>query len=251
MAAFAPTKNKLASAHEDGNLIIWDVQSGDKLREFRHPLQTPTDDTDQAWQLVFSPDGSLLMSYTEDVPDSQLWDVERGEEILEFPSDEFGNIGMFSPCGQYLTGISNRKNIILWDVKHRETLTKLPWAPEFAYSSCGSYLACGRQDPEGILLWDLKRREICKRLPLPKGGQGVHSLKFSPSGQYLAFGAAWETDLEKVPIHLWEVGTGKHIVTFSGHVSDIQAVAFSPNNEFLASASFDGSILLWNLKPYL
>ncbi|MYB94327.1 hypothetical protein F4054_13705 [Candidatus Poribacteria bacterium] len=50
---------------------------------------------------------------------------------------------------------------------------------------------------------------------------------------------------------LYQVATGKHIVTFLGHVSDIQAVAFSPNNELLASASFDGSILLWDLTPYL
>ena len=251
LAALAPTNNRLASAHEGGNLIIWDVQSGDKLREFKHPLQASTDDSDPAWKLVFSPNGSLLMSYTEDGPNIRLWDVERGEEIQELPSDEFGNIGMFSPCGQYLTGISNGKNIILWDVKHRETLTKLPRGPEFAYSPCGSYLACGVEDTEGILLWDLKRREICKRLPLPVGCQGVHSLKFSSCGQYLALGAAWETGLEKVPICLWEVETGKHIVTFWGHFTDVQAVAFSSNNELLASASFDGSILLWDLKPYL
>ena len=251
VAVFTPISSKLASAHEGGSLIIWDVRSGDKLHAFRHPLQTSTDDTDQVWKLMFSPDGKLLISDAEYGPNARLWDVERGEEILEFPSDEFGNIGMFSPCGQYLTGIFKGKNIILWDVKHRETLTKLAWAPEFAYSSCGSYLACGRQDPEGILLWDLKRREICKRLPLPEGCQGVHSLRFSSCGRYFALGAAWETGLEKVPICLWEVGTGKHIVTFWGHTTDVQAVAFSPNNELLASASFDGSILLWDLIPYL
>ena len=252
VAAFAPTKNKLASAHEGGNLIIWDVQSGDKLREFRHPLQTPTDDSDPAWKLVFSPDGSLLMSYTEDVPDSRLWDVERGEEILEFPSDEFADIGAFSPCGRYLVGTS-WKNIIFWDVKRRKILTTPPflWTSEFAYSPCGSYLACGVEDAEGILLWDLKRREIHKQLPLPEGCQDVHSLRFSSCGRYLALGAAWETGLEKVPTCLWEVETGKHIVTFWGHFTDVQAVAFSPNNELLASASFDGSILLWDLKPYL
>ncbi len=250
-AALAPTNSKLASAHQGGNLIIWDVQSGDKLRAFRHPLQTSTDDSDQAWKLVFSPDGSLLISYTEDEANVRLWDVGRGEEIQEFPSDEIDNIGTFSPCGQYLTGTANGKNIILWDVKHREILTKFPWAPEFAYSSCGSYLACGRQDWEGILLWDLKHREIYKRLQLPEGCQGVHSLRFSSCGQYLAFGAAWETGLEKVPVCLWEVETGKRIVTFWGHFTDVQAVAFSPNNELLASASFDGSILLWDLTPYL
>ena len=253
VTAFTPTNNKLASAYEGGNLIIWDVPSGDTLREFRHPLQTPTDDSDQVWKLMFSPDGKLLMSDAEYGPNARLWDVERGEEIQEFPSDEFGNIGTFSPCGQYLTGISSGKNIILWDLKRRETLTTLSflWASEFAYSSCGSYLACGGEDPEGILLWDLKRREIYKRLLPPEGGQDVHSLKFSSCGQYLTLGAAWETGLEKVPICLWEVETGKHIVTFWGHTTDVQAVAFSPNNELLASASYDGSILLWDLTPYL
>ena len=252
LAALAPTNNTLASAHEGGNLIIWDVQSGDKLRAFRHPLQASIDDSDQAWKLVFSPDGNLLMSYTEDGPNIRLWDVEHSEEIQEFPSNEIEKIRAFSPCGQYFVGTS-WKNIILWDVKHRETLTTRPFrlASAFAYSPCSSYLACGGEDPEGILLWDLKRREIYKRLLPPEGCQDVHSLKFSPCGQYLALGAAWQTGLEKVPICLWEVETGKRIVTFWGHFIDVQAVAFSPNNELLASASFDGSILLWDLTPYL
>ena len=252
LTALAQTNNKLASAHEGGALIVWDVKSGDKLYEFMHPLQTPTDDTDRVWKLMFNPDERLLMSDAAYGPNARLWDVERGEEILKFPSDEFGDIGMFSPCGRHLVG-SAGKNIVLWDVKHREILTKLPFlrASEFAYSPCGSYLACGGEDPEGILLWDLKRREICKRLQLSEECQDVHSLRFSSCGRYLALGAAWETGLEKVPICLWEVRTGKHIVTFCGHATDVQAVAFSPNNELLASASFDGSILLWDLKPYL
>ena len=252
LAAFTPTNNKLASAHEGGNLIVWDVRSGDKLHAFRHPLQTPTDDSDQVWKLMFNPDGKFLISDAQYGPNARLWDVERGEEIHEFPSDEFWDIEMFSPCGRHLVG-SAGKNMILWDVKHREILTKFPFlrASEFAYSPCGSYLAFGGEDPEGILLWDLKRREIYKRLQLSEGGQDVHSLIFSSCGRYLALGAAWETGLEKVPICLWEVGTGKHIVTFWGHFTDVQAVAFSPNNELLASASFDGSILLWDLKSYL
>ena len=253
VAAFTPINSKLALAHKGGNLIVWDVQSGDKLHAFRHPLQTPTDDSDQVWKLMFSPDGRLLISDAEYGPNVRLWDVERGEEIQDFPSDEFGDVGTFSPCGQYLTGISSGKNIILWDLKRRETLTTLRFlrACEFAYSPCSSYLACGGEDTRGILLWDLKRREIYKWLLPPEGCEDVHSLKFSSCGQYLALGAAWETGMEKVPICLWEVETGKHIVTFWGHTTDVQAVAFSPNNELLASASFDGSILLWDMEPYL
>ena len=100
-------------------------------------------------------------------------------------------------------------------------------------------------------LWDVENREEVHEFPSDEIG-GIMGLwdcrGFSPCG---SFGSHWEQGLEKVPICLWEVATGKHIVTFWGHVSDIQAVAFSPNNELLASASFDGSILLWDLKPYM
>ena len=52
-------------------------------------------------------------------------------------------------------------------------------------------------------------------------------------------------------ICLWEVETGKQIVTFRGHPTDVRALAFSPDNKLLASASYDGTILLWDLTPYL
>ena len=166
----------------------------------------------------------------------------------------------FSPCGAYLVRSEVRMEepqyeevTCLWDVERNEILTMLPFrhASTFAYSPCSSYCACGGEDAEGILLWDLKRREIYKWLQLPEECHCVHSLKFSSCGQYLAFGVAWEPTLERVPICLWEVETGKHIVTFLGHSTDVQGIAFSPNNEILASASFDGSILLWDLNPYL
>ena len=143
-AALAPTNNKLASAHQGGDLIIWDVQSGDKLRAFRHPLQTSTDDSDQAWKLVFSPDGSLLVSYTEDEANVRLWDVGRGEEIQEFPSDEIRqHRNVFSVWTDTLLVFPVGKTSFCGMSNVATTLTTLPWAPEFAYSSCGSYLACG------------------------------------------------------------------------------------------------------------
>ena len=42
-----------------------------------------------------------------------------------------------------------------------------------------------------------------------------------------------------------------NIATFSGHSSDIQDLAFSPDRTMLATGSYDKTILLWNLKPYI
>ena len=147
-------------------------------------------------------------------PSARLWDVEQGEEIHEFPSGEIGGIiGLwdnrgFSPCGSYLVcGYAQTEEAIcLWDVEQKEILTTLPlrYASTFAYSLCGTYLACGGEGAAGILLWNLKRSEVHKRLSLPDGCRATHALTFSSCGQYLAFGAAWEPNLEKVPICLWE-----------------------------------------------
>ena len=263
-AAFAPQANRLACLDEAGILIVWNLETMEKICQFTH-LHERFPDAEMA-TLEFSPDGKLLLSETDHRPSVRLWDVERGEEIREFPGDEIGGImGLwdnqgFSPCGSYLSctearteELSYGETICLWDVRRREVLTTLPFrhASRFAYSPCGLYLACGGEDPKGILLWDLKRREIYRWLSLPTGCQETHALTFSTCGRYLAFGAAWERDFEKVPIHLWEVETGGHIVTFWGHPTDVQGLAFSPNNQLLASASFDGSILLWDLRPYL
>lgn len=262
--ALAPQVNRLACLDEKGVLIVWNLETMEKICQFTH-LYERFPDAEMA-TLEFSPDGKLLLSETDHRPSVRLWDVARGEEIREFPGNEIGGImGLwdnrgFSPCGSYLActeasteELSYGEALCLWDVRRREILTTLPFrhASRFAYSPCGLYLACGGEDPEGILLWNLRCREIYRWLSLPTGCQETHSLTFSSCGQYLAFGAAWEHGFEKVPIHLWEVGTGDHIVTFWGHPTDVQDLAFSPNDEFLASASFDGSILLWDLTPYL
>lgn len=36
---------------------------------------------------------------------------------------------------------------------------------------------------------------------------------------------------------------------YSGHRGDVTAVAFNPNMQQLASASLDGTVMLWNFKP--
>ncbi|MCG9134358.1 WD40 repeat domain-containing protein [Candidatus Poribacteria bacterium] len=244
----APTGTLFAYADADGTLKVWDVRNGEKCYELTHRLheddEADEDNKDEIRKLAFSPDGSLLASESR-FTSVRLWDMERGEAINTFPVDSVGGIIGFSPCGQYLACIG--EEILLWDIAHRKLhKTGLNQGPFI--SACRHYFVCSGDE---TVLYDLTRREILQQLPLPEESDRIFCAAFSPCERYLAGGAWWQEGIEKVPIYVWEVASGKQLATLRGHPTDVQDLAISPDNSLLASASYDGSILLWDLKSII
>ncbi len=221
--AFSPTGHRIASADQDNNIHIWECSSGESWKkhitiindeEFTYGLlHSPTG-------LAFSPDGKRLASISRSRNwKACLWDVATGKQIAELPLKPLSGRAYRG----YDTGI--------------------------AFSPRGDIIAGGKWGE--IVLWDATDGKVLMTLPQPEESQRPITLCFSPSGQYLASGAWWQSGLEKVPIRLWEVTTGKNIATFWGHTTDVQCFAFSQDGTLLVSGGHDGAIYLWDLKPYL
>lgn len=202
-AAFAHKSNLLACGDSEGTVYVWDVPQ-------QHTQHTLKAHQDWVHSITFSPDEKLLASITRNGPESRLWDVESGEAIETFP-DRIYPI-TFSPCSRMIAG-GGRPGILLWDVKHAETLLTIPLS-----------------ETDGWL----------------------DSLAFSPCSRYLASGSGWRRGMgiKKVAIRLWNIASGENIATFRGHPTDIQCLAFSPDGTILASGGYGGTIMLWDVKPY-
>ena len=119
-----------------------------------------------------------------------------------------------------------------------------------AFSPCGSIIASGMFGE--LRLWCAETLTTLLEIPQPQT-QKPYALAFSPCGKYLASGTWWQREkgMEKMAIRLWEVATGEEITTFWGHPTDVQSLAFSPDNMLLASGSHDGTILLWDVEPFI
>ncbi len=170
-----------------------------------------TGHTEHIWSVAFSPDGKRLVSGSSDKT-TRLWNVEIGEEITTLPLD--------TP---------------------RTTMA-------LAFSRCGTMIAGGMFGE--LRLWCAETLTTLFVIPQPQT-EDPYALAFSPCGKYLASGTWWQKGMEKMAIRLWDVATGENIHTFWGHTTDAQSLDFSPDGTLLASGSFDGTILLWDVKSFI
>ena len=168
--------------------------------------------TEHIWSLTFSSDGTRLFSGSSDNT-VRLWDVELAEEIATLPFE------------------------------------KPRTSPALALSGCETVIAGGMYGE--ICLWCAEKLIPLHTIPHTEGGEKPYALAFSPCGLYLASGTWWERGMDKMAIRIWDVNTGENIHSFKGHSTDIQSLTFSPDGTLLASGSYDGTILLWDLKSFL
>ncbi len=152
----------------------------------------------------------------------------------------------FSPDGVFLAISPDRYAVQVWDVTRHEFLYRIRTSftgaiNTMTFSPDGLVLATGHYDGM-VRLWDIETGEL-----LVEFGAGalVQSLAFSPDGQILASGGSFESSM----VQLWSAGSGSLLRSLENSSGGITHLLFSPDSKYLVSASYDGTLRLWGIRP--
>jgi WD40 repeat protein len=232
--SFCTEQHLLASGGDDNNIILWNTETGEKLR-------TMTGHTGPVRSVAFSPDGKMLASGSDDAM-VIIWNVATGEPLALINHGYGVNSVAFGQGGRILASSSFNGPIIIWDTATGQQLRKLSGHADavssMAFDRDGNILASASYD-KSIILWNAATGARIGK-PLTGASLALSVVAVSPHGERVA------SDGEDKSIILWDVARGQHS-TLIGHNKAVKGLAFSPDGARLASCGEDKFVILWDV----
>ncbi|WP_157269662.1 nSTAND1 domain-containing NTPase [Azohydromonas aeria] len=238
--AWSPDGRRIATAHGDHALRLWDAATGRPLGE---PLRGHGD---RVLAVAFSPDGRWIASAGADRT-VRRWDAATGQPqgaALAGHTDRVTGVA-FSPDGAVLVSGSHDGSLRRWDAATGAALGA-PLQSEVgeiwavAWSPDGRRLAAAGGNGR-VRLWDASNLQPLGA-PLAGHKDRVMGLAFSPDGALLA-SAGWDH-----AVRLWDARTGEPRGELQGDRGPVLRVVFRPDGKRLVAGGWLGVLRVWDVE---
>lgn len=266
------SRKYLVSGSYDSNVILWDYTTGKQLRSFNGH-------NSGVWKVKISPDSKYVASGSWNnnhnangssknclnILDLKSFKVikslsvypdryktERVIPELDSSSPNGINNILFNTSSSKVAAITRSGDLFIWDINdnfkstvHNFSDTEhelLDLSPDWNYIVCNKKKR--RMVDTSFYLMRLGTNEVIANFNYPK--RAVINVYFSSNSKYIACISG--DRIKRNEIDLWDVQTQKLLFTLSSHSNVIRSIAFSNNDEYLASAAEDNVINLWNIQ---
>ena len=235
----------LLSVDREATATVWDCAELKETAKFKVNLS-------EVFRVALSAGGTQA-AFADRTGSILVWDIASGRiaKRLQAHTGEVintvrraANVALvFSPDIQTLAVAGGNGGINVWRLANPEEVFSFSHSGTalmtIALSPGAQFLAAG--DSEGTVeVWNLSSRKSADLFLGHK--QGIRAIRFYKDTLVTA---SWDAT-----VRLWNLSTGKQIISLGGQLLAFESLAISPDMQRLAGGGADGSLKIWELRTF-
>ena len=239
-ARFSPDSSLIATTSRDRHARIWNARTGRLINEL--PASDPETVSSQA---AFDRTSRRLVTWG-DGPAAWIYDALSGVPTARLLHRGRITVARFAPTSNVLVTGGLDQVARLWDGATGAPLRVLRGhvggVLDVAFSDSGGLVATASTDGTGRV-WDPRYATLVATLPGHAGF--VTAVDFSPG-----LGELIVTASRDRMARIFDADSGTLRATLAGHEEAVRAAAFGADPRTVATASTDGTVRLWDARPF-